>query len=155
MAASRAPILPMSPWLPWRFSWPLPPYARQSASWSARWSPRGSSGAPEGSCRLGRAAPPGRPSGAVAPARARFPLAPAPARPRPICALTRHRRANGMFPPGRKLARPDSAGRVQGPRLGEAAMAYGPTQPFGPSGLPLSVIVRAERSTRRSVGGAP
>ena len=98
--ASRAPILPMSPGLPWRFSWPLPPYARQSASWGARWSPRWSSGAPEGSCRPGRAATPWKPSGAAAPAMARFPPAPAPTRPRPTCGLTSHGSANGIFPPG-------------------------------------------------------
>ena len=43
---------------PLRLSWPLAPSARQSASRGARWLPRCSSGAPDGSCRLGRAAPP-------------------------------------------------------------------------------------------------
>ena len=52
-AASRAPILPMRTGLPCRLSWPLSPYARQSASWGAPWPPRWSS-APEGSCRRGR-----------------------------------------------------------------------------------------------------
>ncbi len=86
-------------WAP--LAWPLPPYARQSAFRGARWSPRWSSGAPEGSCRPGRAATPGKPSGAAAPAMARFPPAPAPTRPRPTCGLTSHGSANGIFPPGR------------------------------------------------------
>jgi hypothetical protein len=73
----------------------------QSASWGVRWSNRWSSGAPEGNCRLGRAAPPWKPSGAEAPVMARFPPAPAPTRPRPTCGLTSHRSGNGTFPPRR------------------------------------------------------
>ena len=48
-----------------------------------------------------RAATPWKPSGAAAPAMARFPPAPAPTRPRPTCGLTSHGSANGIFPPGR------------------------------------------------------
>ena len=44
---------------------------------------------------------PPRPGGAAAPAMARFPPAPAPARPRPTCGLTSHGSASGIFPPGR------------------------------------------------------
>ena len=93
--------LPMSPWFPWRFSWPLRRMHGNRHRGERGGHLAGAAALPKAAAASGRAAPPWKPSGAAAPAMVRFPLAPAPTRPRPTCGLTSHGSANGTFPPGR------------------------------------------------------
>ena len=69
------------------FSWPLPPYSRQSASWWSGWPSHWSSDAPAGSAdpRRSRAETPWTSASPAASAMARFPPALAPARSAPTC----------------------------------------------------------------------